>query len=1288
MADNSKELADKIVKDILINLETKGFSELEGLSDKANKALSKLDKTALSINNTLYKFKSTASNALAVFGISATIDKTATSALNYEKNIISLTSSFSKYGNGVKDVQKKIDSLSKSLAITREESAGLLKTFESNVTFGGLKNAENILKNIYNITGNNVSEMGNYLNVITEVANAYPGMIKDLERMSDADKKRLAAVANLRLMSGEMSLSQYKSLQNYLEQNKKLSAEEQKQMDRMKERQAVMGRFKALFEDISIKIGNQLLPIMEKIGQWLEKNENTVKSIVDNAVKLIPVLIAYKAAKGTIDLGKGLKEVSGSMGSIWGGKTGVSGMGGIGGAIGGSGSEDGKIKKYANATGKAVAGAMGGLIAQQGIKTGISSMGFNPESGLSKAGGIAGAAGVGAMMGGVPGAMVGATAGAVMEAIDTISYVKNTRESAVKAAESQGAGIKSKSEEEISGFRNKKGYSQSKVDVFAELSEAEATIGAGLAELNARIASGSKLGSSGRDLEQDMADRKLLLESLKEVQKQKQGKLSELVGERTSKLSKDNRARSAGGTEFIDYAFNKDNLGEDLEDIGSILTKMTTDLKYQTGYVSSIGSNFSTLTESSAYFSDNIAKSQTEAEELSKQLKIQETFLKNVAEVTKSNAKVVLEKNDEEKKSLNEQIKELEKQSSTTNDITQKSQMLLEIELKKKELIEKNQERVGLEADSKAKEIKANEEILRNQMAQKKIAEDKLKVFEMQLAIFQQQTTASSSLFQSQTEIALLMGGNVNFSKEVLGIEQNILKENEKRITLIQELDKSIAAQEKGSAKALELENKKKILQKELLDNQKNLLQLKKAEFEQNQKILQNQIALTNANNQFVDSLITKANTGGNVPRGEITSSIGKAISQVDTEKALYSKAISSGKDALSKGNEEDLARFYLQRAESKGEKLSGREAQEMAKKDLASGTGEWKIKLETEVIALQSEENNLLKRRGDIEAKALEINKMRLSVLEQETSLQEGLVGLADNFAIGIAASAKMRMEVVASLQEQQKIVKEQLAEAERQLIGDEKNLEKQSRLNELKQKELGITSSIAEKTKAMRDGWVSALSASTTGQGRIAKIMVDQSKNLGMSLKYLGQISSNVSGATSRGGQRVGETRSQSFQVGADGGVNITGGTGVGYTSDADKMLGLDTMGINQSIMGGQRGAVQGAFNNMVANKAAALKANGGAALGMSGAPFGAGAYMQGGTSSVGNLTGNGGGPTASSLVNSTTIPTSSGGPGMIQINIPVSVGSDTAQVVKTVMEKVSKELTKALTSGKDRN
>ena len=79
----------------------------------------------------------------------------------------------------------------------------------------------------------------------------------------------------------------------------------------------------------------------------------------------------------------------------------------------------------------------------------------------------------------------------------------------------------------------------------------------------------------------------------------------------------------------------------------------------------------------------------------------------------------------------------------------------------------------------------------------------------------------------------------------------------------------------------------------------------------------------------------------------------------------------------------------------------------------------------------------------------------------------------------------------------------------------------------------QLGIQQRMASTTRAIRDGWISAIGAMNTGAGTFSKIVMDQTKNTAEAARALGAIISSKTGAFGAG---AGYARSERFTLGGE--------------------------------------------------------------------------------------------------------------------------------------------------------
>lgn len=226
-------------------------------------------------------------------------------------------------------------------------------------------------------------------------------------------------------------------------------------------------------------------------------------------------------------------------------------------------------------------------------------------------------------------------------------------------------------------------------------------------------------------------------------------------------------------------------------------------------------------------------------------------------------------------------------------------------------------------------------------------------------------------------------------------------------------------------------------------------------------------------------------------------------------------------------------------------------------------------------------------------------------SLLADEAGL---LVQIADSYAIGVGASAQMRMREFNALEGQ-------IAQMDRQLqnwkdalasaTDDDARLELTNKIQEGENGILQIQLKQAGIAKSMRDGWVEAIEAMNTGAGTFSKIVLDQNKGTAQSLKLAGN-SAVISGRSGslEGGYRTSE-RFSTLQGTAGQGL-ISGSSGkrnFAYNTTVGKLTGSEAEGVQWMARG------RAARDMMARNKLSTSR-------GMTSAGFGASSHYEGQT------------------------------------------------------------------------
>lgn len=309
----------------------------------------------------------------------------------------------------------------------------------------------------------------------------------------------------------------------------------------------------------------------------------------------------------------------------------------------------------------------------------------------------------------------------------------------------------------------------------------------------------------------------------------------------------------------------------------------------------------------------------------------------------------------------------------------------------------------------------------------------------------------------------------------------------------------------------------------------------------------------------YLDAVVTKMRLSGKVNKNEILANTKANVAVLKQESAELDEVIASlamkAKNAKEAGKEE----IFI--ATLQAEMTKHKERQQMIEADLVK---EYK--------------------------KGTGVYDERIKAMSLETDRANKLIEIADNYAIGIGASAKMRMDSYAAEGQRIDELKNKLgliADKYNQAVAANDQVALLSLANERKQVEneiLDATLKQNQAVKAMRDGWVSAISAMQTGAGGFSEIIMDAEKNTAQIQRLEGAVRTSMSGAFARGGgDDVGFRRSERFGVGGVGSITgRQGGRQLSYLTQADKRMGIGLQGPSV-LQYGARGAAQRTFNEM---------------------------------------------------------------------------------------------------------
>jgi hypothetical protein len=171
------------------------------------------------------------------------------------------------------------------------------------------------------------------------------------------------------------------------------------------------------------------------------------------------------------------------------------------------------------------------------------------------------------------------------------------------------------------------------------------------------------------------------------------------------------------------------------------------------------------------------------------------------------------------------------------------------------------------------------------------------------------------------------------------------------------------------------------------------------------------------------------------------------------------------------------------------------------------------------EILKASTAVESSLRRQTELAGKVTSLYDDQLGYLRATADRAETLVQLADNYAIGVGASAEMRMQVykaeeanIQTMRQQLRALKETIAMQEQ---GGVVNLRLRKQAREIENGILQSQLKQASTVRALRDAWVSAISAMNTGADSFSEIVMDAEQNTAQIMRLGGAVRSAASGA-----------------------------------------------------------------------------------------------------------------------------------------------------------------------------
>lgn len=263
-------------------------------------AAKKTDQLKTSFNNASAaagKFKnvmdSLAKSAIRITGIgfgAAGISSALGFMKDYSKEMILVTAQMNKHGVTVKQIEKDYFNFGRQIGQTRMEFMKMARAIERNAIVPQLSKYEGLLKNIHTITGANVEAQQEYLNVMLEFLDkaplSYELLRKNVDEMTEGEKKYALETAKTMHILGDLSRSQYRMYQDILSANSNLTDEQKKAAEGFKAWEVHLQEFKLM-------LGSEVMPIVSKFIKWFTDNRPIVANFVKTLGSMMQSFVTY-----------------------------------------------------------------------------------------------------------------------------------------------------------------------------------------------------------------------------------------------------------------------------------------------------------------------------------------------------------------------------------------------------------------------------------------------------------------------------------------------------------------------------------------------------------------------------------------------------------------------------------------------------------------------------------------------------------------------------------------------------------------------------------------------------------------------------------------------------------------------------------------------------------------------------------------------------------------------------------------------------------------------------------
>ena len=283
-----------------------GLDRLMVMMEKVSRALDNGDRSATKYNRTLKSSRSIIHETSRAFSsmlgpLNSVIGLFAVGGLSYQgiikynyelnRSLLSLGRQFSKYGAGIVLTEQRIESFATKNRMLRTEVIGLASAYEKAFIAGG-PNFEGFLKMLQITVGNNSQAMQDYAQQIYSIGQEYIGFQRIIRsvnpsgELTESQKILTEAFIDFGEASGRVSIQHRKNLQDMLAAQDRFSDGGELSIDKdrrteLEQQIDAVRTIEKTVEDISVSMNSRLMPVLEKIADFIGGVDNFGKMAAD-----------------------------------------------------------------------------------------------------------------------------------------------------------------------------------------------------------------------------------------------------------------------------------------------------------------------------------------------------------------------------------------------------------------------------------------------------------------------------------------------------------------------------------------------------------------------------------------------------------------------------------------------------------------------------------------------------------------------------------------------------------------------------------------------------------------------------------------------------------------------------------------------------------------------------------------------------------------------------------------------------------------------------------------------